>query len=45
VRPAGVTAGAGHFYDGTKPAPDGSPDYEAVKAGGRYDLKARKVLP
>jgi cyanophycinase len=36
--------GAAHFYDGAKPVPDGSPDYDAVKAGGRYDLKARKVL-
>jgi cyanophycinase len=37
--------GAAHFYDGAKHVADGSPDYEAVKAGGQYDLKARKVLP
>jgi cyanophycinase len=36
--------GAAHFYDAGKPAEEGKPDYEAVQAGGRYDLKARKVL-
>ncbi len=34
-----------HFYDRNKPVPQGGPDYEAVPAGGRYDLKERKVLP
>jgi cyanophycinase len=34
-----------HFYDRRKPVVDGQPDYEVVKSGGRYDLKARKVLP
>jgi cyanophycinase len=34
-----------HFYDRTKPVEDGQPDYEAVKPGSRYDLRARKVLP
>jgi cyanophycinase len=33
-----------HFFDRGKPAKEGSPDYEAVSSGGRYDLKARKVL-
>src|SRR5262249_47254053 len=33
-----------HFYDRRKPLEEGKPDYEAVKAGGRYDLKSRKVL-
>jgi cyanophycinase len=33
-----------HFYDHNKPTADGQPDYESVKAGGRYDLKGRKVL-
>jgi cyanophycinase len=33
-----------HFYDRNKPVAEGKPDYETVKPGGRYDLKARKVL-
>ena len=33
-----------HFYDRRKPAEDGKPDYESVKAGGRYDLKERKAF-
>jgi cyanophycinase-like exopeptidase len=37
--------GQAHFYDRTKPVAEGKPDYETVKAGSRYDLKARKVLP
>lgn len=36
--------GQAHFYDRRKPVTEGRPDYEAVKAGGRYDLKARAVL-
>jgi cyanophycinase-like exopeptidase len=34
-----------HFYDRKKPIEDGKPDYETLKAGDRYDLKARKVTP
>jgi cyanophycinase len=34
-----------HFYDRKKPVEEGKPDYESVKAGGRYDLKAREALP
>jgi cyanophycinase len=34
-----------HFYDRRIPLTKDGPDYEAVEAGGRYDLKARKVLP
>ena len=33
-----------HFYDRRKSLEPGKPNYEIVKAGGRYDLKARKVL-
>jgi cyanophycinase len=33
------------FYDRNKPVKEGGPDYEVVGPGGRYDLKARKVLP
>lgn len=36
--------GEAHFYDAHLPMVEGKPDYEALKAGGRYDLKARKVL-
>ena len=36
--------GEAHFYDAKGPAMEGKPDYESLKAGGRYDLKARKVL-
>jgi len=38
-------SGKVHFYDRNKSVPQGGPDYETVPAGGRYDLKARKVLP
>jgi cyanophycinase len=43
----GTVLGRGkvYFYDRNKPIPEGGPDYEAVPAGGRYDLKARKGLP
>jgi cyanophycinase len=37
--------GQAHFYDRCKPAEEDKPDHESVKAGGRYDLKERKVLP
>ena len=36
--------GVAHFYDAGKPRAAGEPDYDSVKAGGRYDLKERKVL-
>jgi len=36
--------GTAHFYDAAKPIPEGKPDYDALRAGGKYDLKARKVL-
>lgn len=32
------------FYDRGKPVLEDGPDFEAVRAGGRYDLVARKVL-
>lgn len=34
-----------HFYDRRKPVAKDGPDYDAVGAGGRYDLNERKVLP
>jgi cyanophycinase-like exopeptidase len=42
----GAVVGKGkvHFYDRRRPPAEGQPDYEAVADGGRYDLKARKVL-
>jgi cyanophycinase len=33
-----------YFYDRRKPVAQDGPDYEAVEAGGRYDLNERKVL-
>jgi cyanophycinase len=33
------------FYDRRKPVEPGQPDYEVVRPGGRYDLKARRALP
>jgi hypothetical protein len=33
-----------HFFDRGRTVPNGQPDYESVKSGGRYDLKARKPL-
>ncbi len=32
------------FYDRRKPLEVGKPDYESLKAGGKYDLKARKII-
>ena len=32
-----------HFFDRLKPVADGEPDYTSVEAGGKYDLKSRKV--
>lgn len=37
--------GQAHFYDAKRRPEEGKPDYESVAEGGRYDLKARKVLP
>ena len=34
-----------HFYDRNRPVKKGQPDYETLAAGGRYDLKSRKILP
>jgi cyanophycinase len=36
--------GQAHFYDRKKPIEKDKPNHESVKAGGRYDLKARKIL-
>jgi cyanophycinase len=36
--------GQAHFYDRRKPVAEDQADHESVKAGGRYDLKERKVL-
>jgi cyanophycinase len=36
--------GKAHFYDTKRTTAPGEPDYEALAEGGRYDLKARKVL-
>jgi cyanophycinase len=33
-----------HFYDARRPHAEGEPDHVSVGAGGRYDLKARRVL-
>ena len=34
-----------YFYDRRKPLEKDKPDYEAIGAGGRYDLSERKALP
>ena len=39
-----IGKGKVHFYDAQRKFDDGQPDHEALSAGGRYDLKARKVL-
>jgi cyanophycinase len=36
--------GEAHFYDRRKPVEEGKPDHESLKAGAKYDLKARKAL-
>ena len=36
--------GKAHFYDARRKIAKGEVDYEALTAGGRYDLKARKIL-
>jgi cyanophycinase len=33
-----------HFYDALRGRAEGEPDHVSVAAGGRYDLKARRVL-
>jgi len=33
-----------HFYDRTKPAVEGQPDFTAVAAGSGYDLKKREPI-
>lgn len=39
-----IGKGKAHFYDAQRKIEKGQPDYEALPAGGRYDLKERKVL-
>jgi cyanophycinase len=38
-------AGQAHFYDAKKPVEKDKADHESIKAGGKYDLKERKVMP
>jgi cyanophycinase len=39
-----VGHGKVHFYDAQRQAEKGQPDFEALSAGARYDLKQRKIL-
>jgi cyanophycinase-like exopeptidase len=39
-----IGKGKVHFYDANRKIEKGDPDYDALTAGGRYDLKERKVL-
>lgn len=39
-----IGVGKVHFYDAKLKIEKGDPDYEALSAGGRYELKERKVL-
>jgi cyanophycinase len=39
-----IGKGKVHFYDTKRKVEKGDPDYEALSAGGRYELKDRKVL-
>lgn len=39
-----IGKGKVHFYDMNRKFEKGQPDYEALPAGGRYDLKERKIL-
>jgi cyanophycinase len=39
-----IGRGKTFFYDAGRKAVEGQPDYDALPAGGRYDLNARKVL-
>jgi cyanophycinase len=36
--------GKAHFYDAKRKTAPGEPDFEALSDGGRYDLKARKII-
>jgi cyanophycinase len=40
-----IGKGKVYFYDARRKVEIGAPDYEALSAGGRYDLKERKALP
>jgi cyanophycinase len=40
-----IGKGKVHFYDTNRKFDAGQPDYEALSAGSRYDLRERKVLP
>jgi cyanophycinase len=39
-----IGRGKVHFYDTNRKVESGEPDYQALSAGGQYDLRARKVL-
>ncbi len=39
-----IGKGKVHFYDARRNIENGQRDYEALSAGGQYDLKARKVV-
>jgi cyanophycinase len=39
-----IGKGKVHFYDARRKLEPGEPDYEALSAGGRYDLKERKII-
>jgi cyanophycinase len=39
-----IGEGRAHFYDRGKPTRESEPDFEALGAGGRYDLAARRIL-
>lgn len=45
--PVGEVVGQGsvYFYDTRRPIADGAKDYEVVPAGGRYDMRERKIVP
>ena len=40
-----IGKGKAHFYDAQRKVEKGQPDFEALTAGQRYDLKERKALP
>jgi cyanophycinase-like exopeptidase len=39
-----IGKGKVHFYDTNRKLEPGEPDYQALSAGGQYDLRERKVL-
>ena len=39
-----IGKGKVYFYDASRKVEADQPDYEALSAGARYDLKGRKVL-